>query len=83
MTYLIPVFMQIGLGLSASYVGTILLPAGVVLARWFGDEARRVYAILSESDDDREARGLVELRPEALPGEDEARATADARFSVI
>jgi EmrB/QacA subfamily drug resistance transporter len=31
-TYLIPVFMQIGLGLSASYVGTILLPAGVVLA---------------------------------------------------
>ncbi len=31
-TYLIPVFMQIGLGLSASYVGTILLPAGAVLA---------------------------------------------------
>jgi EmrB/QacA subfamily drug resistance transporter len=31
-TYLIPVFMQIGLGLSASYVGTILLPAGFVLA---------------------------------------------------
>ena len=31
-TYLIPVFMQIGLGLSASYVGTILLPAGLVLA---------------------------------------------------
>lgn len=35
--------------------------AGVVLARWFGDEARRVYAILSESDDDRETRRLVEL----------------------
>ncbi len=31
-TYLIPVFMQLGLGLSASYVGTILLPAGFVLA---------------------------------------------------
>jgi hypothetical protein len=35
--------------------------AGVVLARWFGEEARRVYAILSESDDDRETRRLVEL----------------------
>jgi EmrB/QacA subfamily drug resistance transporter len=31
-TYLLPVFMQLGLGLSASYVGTILLPAGFVLA---------------------------------------------------
>ncbi len=31
-TYLLPVFMQGGLGLSASYVGTILLPAGLVLA---------------------------------------------------
>lgn len=37
------------------------MAAGVVLARWFGDEARRVYAILSESDDDRETRRLVEL----------------------
>jgi hypothetical protein len=36
------------------------IAAGVVLARWFGDEARRVYTILSESDDDREARRLVE-----------------------
>ena len=31
-TYLLPVFMQRGLVLSASYVGTILLPAGLVLA---------------------------------------------------
>ena len=31
-TYLLPVFMQRGLVLSASYVGTILLPAGFVLA---------------------------------------------------
>jgi predicted MFS family arabinose efflux permease len=31
-TYLLPVFMQLGLGLSPSYVGTILLPAGFVLA---------------------------------------------------
>lgn len=31
-TYLLPVFMQLGLGLSPSYVGAILLPAGFVLA---------------------------------------------------
>ena len=31
-TYLLPVYMQLGLGLSASYVGAILLPAGLVLA---------------------------------------------------
>jgi EmrB/QacA subfamily drug resistance transporter len=31
-TYLLPVYMQLGLQLSASHVGTILLPAGVVLA---------------------------------------------------
>ncbi len=31
-TYLLPVFMQSGLGLSASYVGTALLPAGLMLA---------------------------------------------------
>ena len=31
-TYLLPVYMQLGLGLSASYVGTILLPSGFVLA---------------------------------------------------
>jgi EmrB/QacA subfamily drug resistance transporter len=31
-TYLLPVYMLMGLGLSASYVGAILLPAGLVLA---------------------------------------------------
>jgi EmrB/QacA subfamily drug resistance transporter len=31
-TYLLPVYMQVGLGLSPSYVGSILLPAGFVLA---------------------------------------------------
>ena len=31
-TYLLPVYMQLGLQLSASLVGTILLPAGIVLA---------------------------------------------------
>jgi EmrB/QacA subfamily drug resistance transporter len=31
-TYLLPVYMQVGLELSPSYVGSILLPAGIVLA---------------------------------------------------
>ena len=31
-TYLLPGYMQMGLGLSASLVGTILLPSGLVLA---------------------------------------------------
>ncbi len=31
-TYLLPIYLQMGLGLSASYVGTLLLPAGLVLA---------------------------------------------------
>jgi hypothetical protein len=34
--------------------------AGVTLARWFGGEARRVYSILSETDEERDARQLVE-----------------------
>jgi len=31
-TYLLPVYMQMGLGLSASYIGAALLPAGILLA---------------------------------------------------
>jgi EmrB/QacA subfamily drug resistance transporter len=31
-TYLLPVFIQMGLGMSASYAGNLLLPAGLVLA---------------------------------------------------
>ncbi len=31
-TYLLPVYMQTGLGISAAHVGTVLLPAGLVLA---------------------------------------------------
>jgi len=31
-TYLLPVYLQLALGLSASHVGTVLLPAGLILA---------------------------------------------------
>ncbi len=43
-TYLLPVYMQVGLHLSASHVGTALLPAGIVLAAtiaWVGRLADR------------------------------------------
>jgi len=43
-TYLLPVYMQVGLHLSASHVGTIMLPAGIVLAvtiAWVGRLADR------------------------------------------
>jgi hypothetical protein len=36
------------------------IAAGVSLVRWFGDEARRVYAMLGESDEDHKARGLAD-----------------------
>lgn len=35
--------------------------AGIVLAEWFKREARRVYAMLDETDDDRDTRELVEF----------------------
>lgn len=37
------------------------IAAGVKLSRWFGHEARRVYAMLGETDDERDWRRLVEL----------------------
>ncbi|HSV60373.1 MAG TPA: MFS transporter [Variovorax sp.] len=43
-TYLLPVYMQVGLHLSASHVGTALLPSGIVLAAtiaWVGRLADR------------------------------------------
>lgn len=35
--------------------------AGVELAHWFAEEAERIYAILSESDEERDRRTLIEL----------------------
>jgi hypothetical protein len=46
---------------NASQVDEASIAAGIGLARWFGAEARRVYAILAETDEDREHRLLVEL----------------------
>jgi hypothetical protein len=35
--------------------------AGIELARWFGREAKRIYCILDETDDDRALRRLLEF----------------------
>jgi hypothetical protein len=37
------------------------IAAGVALSRWFGQETRRVYAILEETEVDRQHRSLIEL----------------------
>jgi Protein of unknown function (DUF3987) len=37
------------------------IEAGVTLCRWFANEARRIYATLSESREERDARRLVEF----------------------
>jgi hypothetical protein len=37
------------------------IQTGVLLSRWFGNEARRVYAMLGESDEQRGQRRLFEL----------------------
>ena len=41
-TYLLPVYMQMGLGLPASHVGTVMLPSGIVLAITIGLAGRLV-----------------------------------------
>jgi DNA polymerase-1 len=41
-------------------VGTKSIEAGIALCHWFANEARRIYATLSESTEERDARRLVE-----------------------
>jgi hypothetical protein len=45
----------------AETVDAVSIEAGVTLARWFGAEARRVYAALNGGEADAERRRLVEL----------------------
>lgn len=42
-------------------IDEVSIAAGVTLSRWFGHEARRAYAMLGESDEDRGRRRLIEL----------------------
>ena len=41
-------------------VGLASLQAGITLTRWFAGEVRRVYSILSEDEEDRDTRHLLE-----------------------
>jgi hypothetical protein len=43
---------------AAAVVDAESMQAGIVLVRWFAGEARRVYSMLSETDEDRAAREL-------------------------
>ena len=45
---------------NANIVDATSMSAGIVLAKWFKHEARRVYAMLDESDAERDQRRLVE-----------------------
>jgi hypothetical protein len=42
-------------------VDEISMAAGIALSRWFGQEAKRVYAMLSESEEEQTIRELVDL----------------------
>ena len=41
-------------------IDVISMEAGITLVRWFGQEARRIYAMLSETEEDEERRRLAE-----------------------
>jgi hypothetical protein len=45
---------------TADAVDAVSMESGIALANWFKGEARRVYSLLSESDDDREQRRLCD-----------------------
>jgi hypothetical protein len=45
----------------ATELTTESMAAGIDLARWFGNEARRVYGMLAETDEQRQRRHLVEF----------------------
>lgn len=46
---------------SEAVVDEVSLAAGITLTQWFGYEARRVYLMLDENEDDQARRHLIEL----------------------
>ncbi len=46
---------------SDGHVDECSIKAGVMIARWFGAEARRIYAVMNEAEEDRDQRRLLEL----------------------
>jgi hypothetical protein len=53
--------LQLCLNPMATAVDAEAVRAGIAVSRWFGHEARRVYAVLVETEAERERRHLVEL----------------------
>src|SRR5262249_52790610 len=51
---------QLAMDSESVEVGPVAMRSGITLARWFAREAERGYAILAESEEQREARALVE-----------------------
>jgi hypothetical protein len=48
-------------GIDPHHVDETTMKAGIALAKWFGHEAKRVYAVLGETPAERERRELVEV----------------------
>jgi len=74
-TYLLPVFMQRGLVLSPSYVGTILLPAGFILAG--------TIALVGRLADHQPAHRLVSIGLLLLAGSFALMVTVDTTTSLL
>ncbi len=43
------------------YVDEVSIAAAVTITRWFGQETKRIYGMLSESDEERQQRRLLDL----------------------
>lgn len=52
---------RVAIGEELDQVDASSIRAGVTLSRWFGYEARRVYALLDEGPDQQQRRELIEL----------------------
>jgi DNA polymerase-1 len=52
---------NVGRNADCDPIEAVSVEAGVVLARWFANEARRVYGMLAESAEERRIRRLVEF----------------------
>jgi hypothetical protein len=58
--YVVRALMDDSIVLDPNAIGEVSMQSGIVLARWFGAEALRVYKVLDESDSDDRQRRLLE-----------------------
>jgi hypothetical protein len=65
-------------------VDSVSMQMGIILARWFGHEGRRIYAVLAETEEQRDLRQLIELiqrKGNRISARDLAKATRRFRNS--